>query len=364
MGEKTRSVEEAKLCKEDVLPSISKKVSRAKLVTIAGVVVACAFLLFSLSGCVQTEGQAPQLKEAELTKPTISEDGVLKVGVNTSNSPMAGNSGDKIIGIDVDIAAAVADELGLSLEITDVSSNGVKAITDGDVDVVFGIESDADVEGCWLSSQYLQTGVALFGKASSNKTPPSAGDSTEIAAQVSSKSAWAVTNIFGEDSLATATDLSAAFSNMESGEVEYVASDAIVGLYASNRQSGDAKICALLESPSGYCVMVSESNTELQQAIAGALTTIKENGIISIIEDKWLGCEVDLSGISKIEGSPVQTTNATNSDNDEASEDAANTDTSNEANTSSKSSSSSSSSSSKSSSSSSKSSSSASSSTA
>lgn len=276
------------------------------------------FGLLGLSGCSKAENNIPQLKQATLSEPAIGEDGELRVGVNTGNSPLAGKSGDRIIGVDVDIAAALADELGLKVDVVDVGSDGAAAIANGEVDVVLGVESGSAEKGCWLSSQYLQTGVVLFQKAGGAIEAPEASSSPKIAAQVSSKSAWAVTNIFGDDALAAATDLAAAFSSLASGEVDYAASDAVIGYYAANRQGVDVEACALLESPTGYCAMVSESNSELQSAISDALSTIKGNGIVDVIEDKWMGLEVDLSGISKVEGEAAQSTNADSQSADDA----------------------------------------------
>lgn len=279
---------------------------------------------FGLSGCSKTDNEIPQLKSAVVSSPTIIEDGVLHVGVNTNNSPLAGSSSGRIIGVDVDIAAALADELGLKVEVVDVGSDGAAAIQSGEVDVVLGVESGSSESGCWLSTQYLQTGVVLFQNAGSDDDAPQASSSVDVAAQVSSKSAWAVTNIFGDDALSAASDLASAFSSLSSGEVDYAASDAVIGYYAANRQGADVEVCALLESPTGYCAMVSESNTGLQAAIDDALSTIKGNGIIGVIESKWLGLEVDLSGISKVEADTSVSTNAGDADDGADGEDADN----------------------------------------
>lgn len=291
--------------------SFARRCLKAAVAAISLATVAIVGLA-GLSGCTANGADGiPQLKAATLSEPAIAEDGVLRVGVNSGNSPLAGSSGERIIGIDVDIAAALADELGLSVEVLDVGSDGADAIQSNEVDVVLGVESGSAESGCWLSSQYLQTGVVLFQEAGGTASaPPADATSLDIAAQVSSKSAWAVTNVFGDDSLAAATDLGAAFSSLESGDVDYVASDAVIGLYAANRQGTDVQVCALLESLAGYCAMVSDSNAELQSAISDALSTIKGNGVLAVIESKWLGVEVDLSGISKVEGEGSQSTNA------------------------------------------------------
>lgn len=284
-----------------------KRLSKAVRAIVAAcmAMATCGFA----AGCASDEEYVPELGAPQLSSPAIGEDGVLRVGVNTNNSPLAGKSGDRIIGIDVDIAAALADELGLSLKVVDVGNNAADAIDDDEVDVVLGIDSTSKEDGYWMSSQYLPTGVVLFEQAGSNAPAPEAGSDVQIAAQVSSKSAWAVTNTFGEDALVSASDLSSAFADLGSGKVEYVASDAIIGMYAASRQNVEVEIAALLDTAGGYCAMCANDNTELQEAIGGALDTLVSNGVVDVIEDKWLGQPVNLNGIPKIVSNNPKTSN-------------------------------------------------------
>lgn len=277
----------------------------------AAVLAAClAFMTAApLAGCASQQDYTPALGDAKVTGSALGQAGKLRVGVNTNNSPLAGKSGDKVIGIDVDIAAALADELGLHVEIVDVGGDAAGALDDGKIDIALGIDSTSTQPGYWMSEQYLPTGVALFEPASSNKTTPTAESKPSVAAQVSSKSAWAVNNVFGEESLKSASDLPGAFDDLKAGNVDYVASDAIIGLYAASRAGVDVKIVALLDTASGYCAMASESAADLQSAVEGALSAIVDNGVVGVIENKWLGQTVDLSSLPKIEGAKTTKTN-------------------------------------------------------
>lgn len=53
----------------------------------------------------------------------------------------------------------------------------------------------------------------------------------------------------------------------------------------------------MLQQPSGYCVGVLDSNADLKQAISEAVSALVDNGIISVIETKWLGTALDLSNV-------------------------------------------------------------------
>lgn len=263
-----------------------------------GIIAACcalaASLAFALAGCSGShDAYEPKGKDPVVTTPTIGKSGVLRVGVDTSNSPLAGQA-SQIVGIDVDIASAIADELGLSVEIVDVGTNPLSALQAGTVDIVMGIDESNTDAAMWKSEAYLPTGIALFA-SSKDAAVPTASSQSKIAAQASSTSAWAVGNEFGTTNLVTETKLKSAFAALKQGTVNYVAADAVIGTYAAYTDGVPAYIVGLLQQPSGYSIGVLSSNSALRQSISSTLETLMNNGVVSVIEQKWLGTTLDLS---------------------------------------------------------------------
>lgn len=269
---------------------------RWKIVALSCLVVAA--LSLALTGC-NSQTYTPKLKSQTVPASALGKDGTLRVGVNASSAPLAGqtSSSSKIVGIDVDVAAYLADELGLRVEVADVGNDPAAALKDGKVDIVLGVESSDSDADYWRSASYLSTGVALFGAATETSVP-TADSSPKIAAQASSKSSWRVTNLFGDDSLIVQSDLKSAFAALASGSARYVAADAVIGTYVSFSNGYDDKIIALLQDPSGYCVAVASANTELQSAVGSAVTKLINGGMMSVIEHKWLGCAIDLDSLT------------------------------------------------------------------
>ncbi len=262
---------------------------------------ALACMTGMLVGCNSSNSYQPALKSAQVASPVIGEDGTLRVGVNTENPPLAGMGSGKIIGIDVDIASALADQLGLKISIVDVGSDPAAALADKKVDVVMGIDA-ANVEGdYWTSPSYLPTGIAVFALSADAGIPEEGSDAT-FAAQQSSKSAWAVSNEFGEGALTPTDTLKDAFVALRDGQVKYVAADAIIGLYAAHGldEGLDVSIVAMLMKPSGYCMAVAADNTDLQTAAGDVLANLVSNGTIDVIERKWLGTSVALDTLPVI----------------------------------------------------------------
>ena len=278
---------------------------RWKVGALVFALVAC--LSVALVGC-QTQEYKPEPKGQTVSATALGTSGTLRVGVNAQSAPLAGqtSSSSRIVGIDVDVAAYIADQLGCKVEIVDVGSDPATALSEGRVDIALGVDASEENAGYWKSKSYLQSGVALFGTASESAIPTT-DSHPKIAAQASSKSSWRVTNLFGDDSLVVQNDLKSAFDALSKGSARYVAADAVIGEYVSYSNGYDAKILALLQDPSGYCVAVSDKNTELQGAITSAVDSLVNGGVMDVIESKWLGAPLDLSSLTVVKSTSSTT---------------------------------------------------------
>ncbi len=145
--------------------------------------------------------------------------------------------------------------------------------------------------------QYVPTGIALFALSSSKAGLPAEDANPLIAAQLSSTSAWAVSNTYGDTALKSVVSLSDAFSQLNGGSVKYVAADAIIGMYAAYIAGVDVEIVGMLAQPSGYCIAVSSANADLKTAVEDAVVKLTGNGVVGVIEAKWLGQAIDFTGI-------------------------------------------------------------------
>lgn len=272
--------------------SLNRKLLRVALLAMAAV------LAVAMVGCSGGNDYAPEEKSPQLEPPAIGESGTLRVGVDTGKAPLAGimERNRAIVGLDVDIAAAIADELGLKLSIVDVGADAASALADGTVDIVMGVnQSDAD-GAFWVSQTYLPTGIALF-STNPDAGVPTADSGSTFAAQISSTSAWAVSNEFGAGSLEASSTLLDAFELLRNGQVNYVAADAVIGLYTAHSSNIDVHLSAMLSRVGGYVIGVSSDNSELQAAVSRSVESIINGGILNVIERKWLGTTLDLSAV-------------------------------------------------------------------
>ncbi len=106
-----------------------------KKILVALLTVVVAFVLVACGGSESADGQDALAR--------IKEEGVLNIGTSPDYPPMEfyvlDDNGDRqIVGSDIDLAQAIADEIGVTLEITATDFNGVLAnVQTGSID--FGI---------------------------------------------------------------------------------------------------------------------------------------------------------------------------------------------------------------------------------
>ena len=261
--------------------------------------VATSVLLVALCGC--SGGYTPIEKSAKITPPIIKEDSMLRVGVNAGNPPFAAESSGKIIGFDADMAAALADQLGLKLQLVDVGSDPEGALSRNEVDIVAGLDDSDSELTCWKSEAYLKTASALFAPLDTDVPPTKDMKDLKIAAQTSSRSAWEIGNQFGNPALLPCPDLIKTCEAAQNNEAQYAAIDALTGAYIIKAKDYSLHMVALMKKPHGNCIGVAQTNVDLQKAIAEAISQVKASGINQAIEMKWFGSVIDLKSMPVVE---------------------------------------------------------------
>lgn len=227
-----------------------------------------------------------------VSSPTVVTDGYLTVGVNSSNAPFAGNYKGEMIGVDVDTAAALADQLGLKLKLVDINSqDAASLLTDGTVDCVMSWnDTSTTISAVSAVGPYLTNGTALFGISLSGSLSVDTGSlqGVKIGAQAGSVSVTTAGTYCGYDNVVTYNTLSEAFDALENGTVAYVACDAVPGAYLATSYS-DIVYGTMIDSPTNVTIGVSSSKTDLKQALENALSTIRKNGVLDVTASKWIG---------------------------------------------------------------------------
>lgn len=267
---------------------------RMALVTVAAVA------LFALVGCGPT---ASETISPVVEAPAIGTEGVLTAGIDLSSAPYGGVDQGREAGIDVDVAAALAERLGVELEIVDVKpSDAATALASGKADVVFSVPfAETAKSGLTGAGTYLDVAPGFFaaqtgtGSVDASVTLDTLS-AKQVAAQEGSPAFWALLYELGEAAVTPADTLRNALDSVDDGKAEMAAGDAIVGAYIA-RDLKNVVFVGQVAPAEPLAVAVAEENTTLAEAVRTALDELAADGVLDTIRRKWVGDLPTLMGL-------------------------------------------------------------------
>lgn len=258
-------------------------------------------LVASMVGCqAKVESEKPVLTPT-VEPPVIAEAGVLKVGVDLSYPPFGGTANDIATGIDVDVAAAIAERLGCQLRVVDVKPSALSSSLDGDtIDIMLGAVpiTDAVLADVASAGSYMIDGPAFFtvgaadvGSVDSSETATVTLDEVaalRVGAQRESAAFWVLEREHGQGFVTVFDTLKEAFDALEAGDVDVVAGSATVGAYIARDYAGVVYAGQFGQAePLG--VAVAKDAMELEAAVREALDGMAADGVLGTIRRKWVG---------------------------------------------------------------------------
>lgn len=265
----------------------------------------CAvFALLGTSGCSLS---VPPLSEKDDPAPSaqVADDalvspGTLTVAVDAANAPMAmlddeGNPD----GYAVDVAGALAQELGLTLTVVNAAPS---AAADGTADVYLSAEASSAPSGTTAAGTVFSEATAVFARVlDGNGTLPelSAAElgSASIAVQDGSSSQQTLSNSNVAYSEVTCNNVNECISAVESGRADYAVCNVSAGCYL-DRSFGDIGVAGILGAPTDLSALVSDGNPALAEAVSQALATLEGNGVLDAVRRAWFGAlPDDLAGL-------------------------------------------------------------------
>lgn len=261
-------------------------------------------MLVAVTGCVGGIG-APKLTP-KIAPPVIAKAGVLRAAVDLSYAPFAGSVKGQKVGLDVDVAAAIADQLGLKLELVDAKPAAAAAlVSSGSVDVALGaltvdsaVSSQLAFAGTYISDAPAVFSIAATGAAAaSGSAPAPALDTTatvaslagkRIAVQQGSLAYWVLLDTLGDTQLVLVPSLDEAFKSVASGKADVAAGDALVGAYLLRTYPTFSYI-GQVGSAYPLGVGVSQAKPQLEAQVRAVLDKLASEGVLETIRNKWFG---------------------------------------------------------------------------
>ncbi len=242
-----------------------------KILAVVMVIALSATLLFACGG-----------KEAD--------DNKLIMGTNASFPPYEYYEGDKIIGIDAEVGALIAEKLGMEFEIQDMDFNGIiSAVQNGVVDI--GMAGMTVTEDRLLSVDFSTTyakGVqVVIVKEGSDVASLDDLAGKLIGVQEATTGDIYSTDEFGEESVKRYQNGAAAVAALQSGIVDAVIIDNEPAKAFVAENTGLA-ILETAYAEEDYAIAVAKENTELLEKINTALAELTADGSIDAIVNKYI----------------------------------------------------------------------------
>ena len=287
--------------------------------------VGCAALMCTTAACVTNDeaglpdGWEPSSVDAEaqaLVPPSVAKRGTLIIGSNPPFAPAEfKDSQGTMIGFDIDLARAVAETLGLKLEVREMDFNLIlPAVAAGSLD--FGASGFTDNEERrknFTFVNYLTAGIQWAARPDNLINPDDACGRT-VAVQRGTVSDTDDVVKRSEDCVAQGkppiTKLAfessdAAATALILGRADALSADSPVTAYAVARSDGKIETVGPLSDAASYGWPVPK-NSELTPALVAALDSLIRSGEYERIMKQW-GIEEGLADQALVNGEPPTT---------------------------------------------------------
>ena len=231
---------------------------------------------------VMTEAEAAE--EVDFSAVTTVSDGKLIVGTEAGFAPYEYLVGDEVKGIDMDIAQAIADALGVELEVQNMDFDGaLLAVQQGKVDIVAaGVSvSEEREEVMDFSVKYVDSKDVILVNKADPKVEESSADALEgkvVGVQQGNIADLWVSENASPKSVQRYTKFVQAAQDLLNGKIDCIVMDEApaLELVASNDGLEILAGDALFED--SYAIAIKKDNGQMKAAVDAVITQLQESG--------------------------------------------------------------------------------------
>lgn len=249
------------------------------------VVLAVALLAVTFVACSNAANNDTEKKET------------LTMATNAEFPPYEFKEGDKIVGIDAEVAQAIADKLGMELEIVDTEFNSIIPGVQGgkySMGMAGMTVTDERLESVDFSTSYAKGVQSIIVKEDSAIQTVddlfADGADYQIGVQMATTGDIYATDDFGSDHVQQFDKGAAAVQALVSGKIDCVIIDnePAKAFVAANE---GLKVLDTAYAEEDYAICFSKENTELKDKVNAALEELIADGTVQKIIDKYISAE-------------------------------------------------------------------------
>lgn len=266
------------------------------LVLVGTVFAACGKKASENKGNAENSTNAPSSSNTA-TSLTVTE-GKLIMATNAEFPPYEFHEGDKIVGIDAEVAALIAEKLGLELVIEDVQFDSIiPGVQAGKYDIgMAGMTvtpdrlksvnfSDSYAKGVQVVIVKENSGIATIDDITGKKIGVQTNTTGHIYASDTPENGG-----FGEDAVIPYENGAVAVQALLSGKVDCVIIDNEPAKSYVKANEG-LKILETKYVEEDYAICFNKNNSELQEKVNNALKELIAEGKVKGVVDKYIPAE-------------------------------------------------------------------------
>lgn len=247
--------------------------------------IVCALLIGTMSLSLAACGGGSGSSEEKET---------LVMATNAEFPPYEFYEGDKIVGIDAEICAAIAEELGMELKIEDMAFDAiVTAVTSGKADIgAAGMTVTEDrLVNVNFSDTYATASQVVIVKEDSDIASPDDLTGKKIGVQLGTTG-----DIYAGDIEGAAVERFnkgfEAVQSLQADKIDAVIIDAEPAKVFVSQNEG-IKVLDEEFTNEEYAIAIAKDNDELLEKVNGALGTLRDSGKLDEIVAKYISADAE-----------------------------------------------------------------------
>lgn len=258
---------------------------------LALVLVVCSVFAF---GACQKKEEGSTLKYAE---DQGKFEGKMIVGLDDTFAPMGFRTeAGELIGFDIDLAKAVAEQMGIAVEFKPIVWDAKEMeLNEKKIDVIWnGMSKTPEREANMnLSKPYFNNSIVIMTLADK----PIASKADLVGKNIGTQAASAALEmiqadaIYGDiaDRVAEYDDYDAAVMDLDTGRLDAVIIDKVAGMYKNTQTGGKYAFCEEDFGEDFYVIGMRKGEDDFTEKLNAALDAVIASGKAAEISQKWFG---------------------------------------------------------------------------
>ena len=246
--------------------------------------------LLALAACGKTSGTASTATDGSSALQEIKDSGKLVVGTCADYPPyewhLVQDGEDQIIGFDIDIAQAIADELGVELEVKDMDFDGlIPALSTGKIDMIIAGMNPTEErkQSVDFTDIYYTQKDALVIKSEDAENIQSENDlkKASLATQKATIQETYLLENFPDAALQSVPKWNTAILSLVTGKVDAVLMvETVAKQYVEQNEGLEIAGFDVASTPNESAIAVAKDNKDFLDGVNDILDEMKESGQI------------------------------------------------------------------------------------